>query len=218
MFNTGPAFFMHPSIRSVAIALTAFFAVATFAEAMEMTSTYTKLDGPDCAQKAPPKTGENEYSLEEGTLVCNGPKGFTATIHAYDGRSFMQFGDDFGEGEMLGRTFMSFDMPGPAMEWRLHDGVPVAMILRFKIGGLSAPGVKDGRGNVLVIHRLPGLGGPACHVAWVDAIANKNANEMAREVADAAPSFRCGTDKPHTFGEVTPIVAFEAESLGLDRL
>ncbi|MEN0042090.1 MAG: hypothetical protein AAF764_12265, partial [Pseudomonadota bacterium] len=142
------------------------------------------------------------------------PGQMTATINVYDGRSYMSFGED----DVQGRLFMSFDNPGPAMEWRLHDGVPVAMILRFKLGGLSVDGEDNAQGNVLVVHRLVSERGSACLVGWVDARANKGANEMAREIADAAPAFRCGTDNPHTFGEITPLVAQEAEARGLERL
>jgi hypothetical protein len=36
-----------------------------------------------------------------------------------------------------------------------------------------------------------------CHIGYIDARANPNANELAREIADMhARSFRCATDKP----------------------
>jgi hypothetical protein len=51
------------------------------------------------------------------------------------------------------------------------------------------------RGQVLVVTRL--APGPVCHIGYIDARANPNANELAREIADMhARSFRCATDKP----------------------
>ncbi|EFL88081.1 hypothetical protein [Ahrensia sp. R2A130] len=209
VFITCPAFFMRFSI-----ALAALLLAPTLATAMDRTSVYTKLDSADCTQYAPPAVAEDEPTLEEGKLVCQGPGQMTATINVYDGRSYMSFGED----DVRERLFMSFDHPGPAMEWRLHDGVPVAMILRFKLGGLSVGGNDNVQGNVLVVHRLVSKAGSSCLVGWVDASANKAANEMAREMADAAAAFRCGTDKPHTFGERSPLIEMEAEAAGLEPL
>jgi hypothetical protein len=53
--------------------------------------------------------------------------------------------------------------------------------------------------QMLVVTRLPP--GPVCHVAYVDAQANPNANELARRAADRlARDFRCGADKVHVEG------------------
>ena len=46
--------------------------------------------------------------------------------------------------------------------------------------------------------------GNSCHIALVDALANANANELAREAADKAGDFDCTED------EVEVIGAFEA--------
>jgi hypothetical protein len=49
-------------------------------------------------------------------------------------------------------------------------------------------------GRVLVVTRL-GPGG-SCHVGYVDARANPDANALARKLADEhARTFKCGTDK-----------------------
>ena len=41
----------------------------------------------------------------------------------------------------------------------------------------------------------------ACHVAYVEATGNPQANEQARAIADRdARSFRCKTDKAKTYG------------------
>lgn len=52
---------------------------------------------------------------------------------------------------------------------------------------------------MLVVTRLPP--GPVCHVAYIDAIANPNSNELARKAADDfARSFRCGKDEVKIIG------------------
>jgi hypothetical protein len=44
-----------------------------------------------------------------------------------------------------------------------------------------------------------------CHVGYVDALANHDADALARKIADErARAFRCGTDKPVILGETGP--------------
>jgi hypothetical protein len=51
----------------------------------------------------------------------------------------------------------------------------------------------------------PGGPGGVCHVGYVDAVANANANDLAREIADKhARSFVCGKDKPIILGKGMP--------------
>jgi hypothetical protein len=54
-------------------------------------------------------------------------------------------------------------------------------------------------GQVLVVTRLEE--GATCHVAYIDALANPEPNEMARKAADdLAEDFDCA-DEPETIGE-----------------
>ena len=47
--------------------------------------------------------------------------------------------------------------------------------------------------------------GGVCHVGYVDARANANANELAQQLADQkARGFKCGADKPNVAGKVMP--------------
>jgi hypothetical protein len=53
---------------------------------------------------------------------------------------------------------------------------------------------------MLAVTRLPP--GEVCHVAYVDAQANPNPNELARKAADdLARNFRCGKDEVKVIGE-----------------
>jgi hypothetical protein len=59
------------------------------------------------------------------------------------------------------------------------------------------------RGEVLVVTRLPP--GAVCHVGYVDGRANRNANELAREIADKhAREFRCRKDAAVVLGATGP--------------
>jgi hypothetical protein len=54
-------------------------------------------------------------------------------------------------------------------------------------------------GRELVVTKL-GPGG-VCHVGYVDARVNPDANELARKLADEnARTFKCGVDKPESVG------------------
>jgi hypothetical protein len=50
------------------------------------------------------------------------------------------------------------------------------------------------------VTRLPP--GAVCHVAYIDGIANPDANDLARKAADeTARGFDCGKDKVKAFGQ-----------------
>ena len=105
------------------------------------------------------------------------------------------------------QTFPAFNSAYKGtVEWRIEtppDGKPrpFATILRWNVKLESDE--RDTTGRVLVVTRL-GSGG-VCHVGYVDARANPNANELAQQLADErARGFRCGTDKPLVAGKVMP--------------
>ena len=54
------------------------------------------------------------------------------------------------------------------------------------------------KGQVLVVSQI--AEGNSCHIAYIDALANKKANELAREAADKAGSFDCSTDEVEIVG------------------
>jgi hypothetical protein len=96
------------------------------------------------------------------------------------------------------------------VEWRIEktDGKarPFATILRWNVvtpdDREKATGPIKSTGRVLVVTRL-GPGG-TCHVGYVDAKANPDANELARKIADEkARTFKCGKDKAIVSGKVS---------------
>ncbi len=104
-------------------------------------------------------------------------------------------------------SFGEFNQVGETVEWRLRGSRPVAAILRWYIENTNPQtGIQDKqhRGQVLVVSTVAGSDRPdnACVVGYVDARANKNANELARNIADSlAAQFQCGIDMPQFYGQ-----------------
>ena len=98
--------------------------------------------------------------------------------------------------------FGPFNSTTTTVEWRTANGKPFAIIQRWHIADNSDED-KDGRpiaNPMLVVTRLPP--GPVCHVAYIDAQANPNPNELARKAADQfARNFDCGKDEVKVIGE-----------------
>ena len=71
-------------------------------------------------------------------------------------------------------------------------------------------------GDVLVVTRLGPRG--VCHVGYVDALANRDANEIARRIADEkARAFRCDADKPVIVGATGPGFSSTSQAERIER-
>ena len=121
-----------------------------------------------------------------------------------DLRQMVRFGHvsrDIGRWE----SFAQFNRINDTIEWRLENGKPFATILRWFIEG---PDPETGEvtsastGQVLVVSTVGTPNNPvSCIVGYVDARANTNANELAREVADTiTQNFECGVSSPRFHG------------------
>ncbi len=92
---------------------------------------------------------------------------------------------DTYEASDIGQTLPPFNTLGLKLEWRVantdEEADPFATIVRYNY---QMPDDKGGfvDGQILVVSRF--RSGASCHVAYIDALANVNANLMAREVAD----------------------------------
>ena len=150
-------------------------------------SVYTKLVLEDC-------TIVDDYNEEEGgdsiAFVCHGQDDIPVYVAEGDLRFTVSPLPKGYRGPVQFETLPPFNSLGETLEWRRDDaGNTVATILRwFTDGG-------DGRkGETLVVTRVAADG--VCHVAEIDALANKEANAMARDIADGqAAAFRCGQDE-----------------------
>lgn len=170
--------------------------IATGAAAHD--SVYTKLDLETCVKL-------DEYALGV-SLMCAGHSGFGVLFQEGDIRHSVHFGhigNQFKTSQF--ESFGSFNNVGDTIEWRLNEErVPIAAILRWHISNPEAEGDQSKEGQVLVVSKVgqPGVG-EACVAGYVDARANANANELARQVADGliVNGFSCGIDQPIFHGE-----------------
>jgi hypothetical protein len=98
--------------------------------------------------------------------------------------------------------FGPFNSTSTTVEWRaVGSAPPFAIIQRWHLADNNDPD-RNGRPiakPMLVVTRLPP--GPVCHVAYIDAQANRDANQLAREAADQfARDFRCDRDEAKVIG------------------
>jgi hypothetical protein len=169
------------------------------AAAQSVGSTYTSTAPKDCRQIGKPS------ELDGGTTrVCKGKDGLVVLIAEDDLREVVSVGrnrKEAAEEPAAKIWFAPFNSAETTIEWRTAGARPFAIIQRWHIADGADPG-KQGRPNtraMLVVTRLPP--GPVCHVAYVDAIANPTANELARTAADDfARSFTCGKDEVKIVG------------------
>jgi hypothetical protein len=188
-------------IRITALALAALLICAGLgcANAQSVGSTYTSTAPKDCRQIGKPS------ELDGGTTrVCPGKDGLVVLIAEDDLREVVSVGRNrkqAAEEPAANVWFAPFNSSETTVEWRTTGAKPFAMIQRWHIADNGDPD-KQGRPNtksMLVVTRLPP--GPVCHVAYVDAIANPTANELARKAADDfARGFACGKDRVKIIG------------------
>ena len=175
-------------------------ALALPAHAGDMTSAYTKLDFK--------KTCKIIEEIEEGgsvSLLFEGYNDYAIHFAEGDLRHSVQFGHVDASETGIWQSFTQWNRVSDTIEWRLHDAVPVAAILRWFIENTDDAGAADPNrvGQVLVVSRVAQEAGrQACVVAYVDALANRNANQLARDLADSlAATFTCGTDRAEFHGQ-----------------
>jgi hypothetical protein len=158
---------------------------------------YTKFDSKTC------KHTKGKDVEDDGSWLCEGYAGLRVQLSAVDQRMTVTFGQTRNTDLVQSQTLPSFnDVYEGTIEWRFEKSAsgkprPFATILRWNV---MTPEDRDkatatkATGRVLVVTRL-GRGG-SCHIGYVDARANPDANELARKLADErARTFKCGKDK-----------------------
>jgi len=188
-------------------------------------STFTDYDTKTCAHR------RGRDVEDYGEWRCKGANGMAVLVHAGDQRMTMSFGPRAKNERAAGQTLQGFnDVYKARIEWRfVREGRgrirPFAAIVRWNTSLLDdddASGKarsalpKTVHGQVLVVTRL-GAGG-VCHVGYVDALANPDANELARKIADErARTFRCDANKPVIVGKTGPGFSSSSEAEKIDR-
>jgi hypothetical protein len=169
-------------------------------------SVYTRFDTKHCHHDA--GRSDEDY----GSWRCPGFDHLPILLMAADQRMYVTFGPERDNDLASAQTFPAFnDVHAGTVEWRLAStgtSKPhaVATILRWNVmtghdmANAKGPVVPTGR--VLVITRLGHDG--TCHIGYVDARQNGDANALARKIADRAGSFRCGRDRPKILGTTDP--------------
>lgn len=164
-------------------------------------SAYSALDLKKC-RHTPGKDVE-----DYGEWSCAGYGGIGVYVTAGDQRSYVSYGPNAKKQAAATQTLASFNGEGKNIEWRGErgaDGVvkPYATIMRWSTAVLGDAD-EPVKGQVLVVTRL-GPGG-VCHVGYVDARANPDANALAQKIADEnARAFKCDADKPIVLGNKGP--------------
>ncbi len=186
--------------KTTAVLAGGFYALLA-CSALANSSTYTDLDFDSC---------EKISEYEDGAQIkCTGYQDYPVYLKEGDLRQAVIFGkvDQLLIDEGF-ESFGQFNHVNTKIEWRLDDdGKPVAAILRWIIENANPDtGSVDGTnyGQVLVVSRVArGDGdGLSCVVGYVDALANDDANVLARNVADnEASDFACGYNEPMWWGE-----------------
>ncbi len=175
----------------IAAGLGVALVVAASVPAAAQQSTYTSLDLGKCRQEPI----DPRDPLQSGVWHCDGYAGIPVLVMEGDLRFFVSYGQ-FADTEFAAeQTLPPFNTISDTLEWRLDAaGVPFATILRFFTD--TGDGAQR---QILVVTRIES---PACHIAYVDAGANPNANDLARQAADLfARSFHCDFNSPLWIGE-----------------
>ena len=169
----------------------------------DITSIYKKVDfDSECS-----RFGMEEIEGGAGALVCRGIPGYSIILTSGDLRESIEVVVDLQEDhEITWNSFSQWNRVNNVFEFRMVNGVAEAMIHRVFIDNADP---KDGsvnqkyQGQMLVVTSV-GRGNEAssCMVGAVDALENRNANELARQVADNyAPNFLCNKSQPIYYGK-----------------
>ena len=167
------------------------------AGAAEFVSAYTDVDLEQCEMLSSDEVG--------ATWALRRSRRLPVTISEGDLRMTGPMCEDAMDEVAMSQGFARQPSLGAKMEWlspRTIPIVPVATILRWYLQKGEGPG----ESQILVVTQLEP--GAVCQIAWIDATANPNANEMARAAAeDLAGNFNCEA-MPRIYGEFE---AFEIE-------
>jgi len=183
----------------LALSICAGAGLISTAGAQTIGSFYTSTAPSDCRV-----TGAGNHVDGSTTRFCPGKAGLGVLVSEDDLRETVSVGRSRATAarEPAAQAwFGPFNSSHATVEWRAQEGRPFAIIQRWHLDD-NGDEDKNGRPTarpMLVVTRLPP--GPVCHVAYVDAKANADANELARKAADEfARGFQCGKDEVKVIG------------------
>ena len=183
--------------RAFGLATVSVLATLGAAEAQFNQSAYTDLDLDLCTVVQSDDFGS--------TWACNGHKGIPVMVAEGDLRMMVSFGLTSTQEKAASQTLPPFNHLGEKVEWRLSNATGgyksfAAIVRYFTAAAEPEEGKeKDPDGQILVVTRIEP--GATCQVAWIDALANPDANELAQKAADEkAPDFDC-QNEPEIVGK-----------------
>ncbi len=151
---------------------------------------------------------EKQYEAG-GEALCPGIDGYDIHFGEFDLRQRTDFGPIDERWEFPG-GFSGFNRTGSTVEWRLDDGKPFSATLRWFVQTYDDETEDLAEAQMLVVSTVADPDKPegqrkSCIVGIVDALANPDANLIARDIADSyAREFRCGADRPKLYGATGP--------------
>ena len=132
---------------------------------------------------------ETLETFEEGggsVQRCPGVQGVPLFVSEGD----LRYDVDAGVRNDAFETPGGFNALGETVEWRLRDGRPFAIIVRYRVEGPD--GTAGARRSDLAVIRVGRDGAPGCLVGYVGADAAPDQNTAARRLADrAAATYAC---------------------------
>jgi hypothetical protein len=193
-----------PCLQFAGMAIAALFGTAidpiSPASAQTFSSSYTSTAPKDCRVTSA-GTGVDDSTIR----TCPGRGGLVVLISEDDLRETVSVGRNRTAARKEPAAavwFGPFNSTEHTVEWRAVNGKPFAIIQRWHIAdnGDEDKGGRPIAKPMLAVTRLPP--GQVCHVAYIDAQANPNPNELARKAADEfARDFKCGEDEVKVIGE-----------------
>jgi len=150
----------------------------------------TPLGSDRCPAIATTKTGEDGTPLKRSEWYasawrCKGYRGRYAYIAYGDQREMLAFGTRRSRTTKYVQP-LGFGAWGPMLEWRgsATANTPLAAIARYSWNIAAPTSEPANKGAMLAVVRVGRGANDSCLVAWVDAVANIDALDLARKHAD----------------------------------
>ncbi|MDD7909327.1 hypothetical protein PUV47_05310 [Pseudovibrio exalbescens] len=115
--------------------------------------------------------------------ICEGFQDIPVWVSGGSSKFSVSYGVTADKEPAATQTLEPDNRPGRQVEWVLEDGEPVATILRWITRIDQSLDPADAyRGEVLVVTQLGQ--GQTCHIGYVDALANRDPHQLARDAAN----------------------------------
>jgi hypothetical protein len=174
------------TMRAIFTSLIGLTLLPAISGAAELRSEYTDLKYEQCTTISSDEVG--------GTSVCPGLRGYPVVIGEGDLRQSVSYGVQAMAEKAMNQGFSAFNHTGTKIEWLVDasdkDNLqPVATVLRWFIAG------EDGNDKYQLLVVTQVKLGATCWIGLIDAQAVKDANAVARKLAqDKAGKFDCEND------------------------